>query len=101
MTITNEIREAKAYRASLITRLEMKGLSDLEDKTLDELEALEEIEASIIETIRFENESCKQGISMSDAYEQAKNQGVTISFEEYKKRFREIEETHPCPSFVW
>jgi len=41
MSVTEMIREAKAYRASLITRLEMMGMSNLENKTLDELEALE------------------------------------------------------------
>lgn len=59
------------------------------------------IKASIIETIRFENEDCRQGISMSDAHHQAKVQGFKISFDEYEKRFREIEKTHPCPSFAW
>jgi len=41
MSTTNTIREAKAYRARLITRLEMKGLSNLEDQTLDDLEVFE------------------------------------------------------------
>jgi len=59
------------------------------------------IKASIIETIRFENEDCTQGISVSDAYEQAKNQGVVVTFPEYEKIFREIEKTHPCPSMAW
>jgi len=60
------------------------------------------LKGSIIETIRFENEVCTQAISMSDAYAQAKEQGFkNISFQEYKRRFREIEKTHPCPSFNW
>ncbi|MDP2365670.1 MAG: hypothetical protein Q8M94_18125, partial [Ignavibacteria bacterium] len=58
----------------------------------------ETLKNSIIETIRFENEDCTQGISMSGAYDQAKNQGFKVSFQEYERRFREIEETHPCPS---
>ena len=41
MSITDAIREAKAYRASLITKLEMRRLKRLENKSLDELEALE------------------------------------------------------------
>lgn len=59
------------------------------------------LKSSIIDTIRFENEDCTQGITMADAYEQATNQGFKISFEEYERRFREIEKTHPCPSFAW
>ena len=59
------------------------------------------LKASIIETIRFENEDCKQGISMSDAYEQAKNQGFTTSYQEYKRRFREVENNIQCPTFSW
>lgn len=59
------------------------------------------LKASIIETINFENEDCTQGVSMRDAYEQAKDQGFKISYKEYEKRFREIERSHPCPSFAW
>jgi len=59
------------------------------------------LKSSIIETIRFENDDCKQGISISDAYEQAKNQGFKISYQEYEKLFREIEKSYPCPSVAW
>jgi len=59
------------------------------------------LDKSIIETIRFENEDCTQGIKMEDAYAQAKEQGITVSFQDYAKRFKEIEESNPCPSFVW
>lgn len=59
------------------------------------------LKASIIETIRFENEDCRQGITIEDAFEQAQNQGFKISFQEYSMRFREIEKSHPCPSFSW
>ena len=59
------------------------------------------LKSSIIETIRFENDDCKQGISISDAYAQARNQGFQISYQEYEKLFREIEKSYPCPSVAW